>query len=63
VCFGGKAGKNCGRARSVTGMTGRASSSSDCNNSGEGEREGGGSKVAFSPTDDDIRAHEIVVFT
>lgn len=46
VCFGGKAGKYAGRARSVTGTTCGASSSSECSMSGEGERVGGGRSVA-----------------
>lgn len=58
MCFGGKAGKNGGRARSVTGTTGMASSSSDSNSSGEGERGRGGSKVALSPDDPEAKTHE-----
>lgn len=45
VCLGGREGRYRslhGSCRSVTGMTGTASSSSDGSSSGDGERDGGG---------------------
>ena len=47
MCLGGKLGKYVGRFLSVVGTAdGTSSSSSDARSSGEGEREGAGTRVA-----------------